>query len=161
MFRYLDNNNYYRFSWNSYGKWRRLEKRQNGVFKMLAEDAVPYVRNQEYSLEILVKGSTIQVQIDGDLIFSVADASIKSGSVALYSWLNRGSIFDDVLVEDLTGRVLLFDDFNDGNLANWTVLDEVSATSERSAWSIQNGVAVQSSNVGSRTVGQLGSFALY
>jgi hypothetical protein len=161
MFRYFDHDNYYRFSWNSYSKLRRLEKIQNGSFQILAEDAVPYVRNQEYFLEILVRGSTIQVQIDGDLIFSIADAGIRSGSIALYSWLNRGSMFDDVLVEDLTGKVLLFDDFNDGNLANWTILDERGVSSGPSVWTVQSGVVVQSSNVGSRSVGQPGTFALY
>jgi hypothetical protein len=161
MFRYLDHDNYYRLSWNSYSARRRLEKKQNGQYRLLAEDAIPYVRNQIYLLEILADGTNLQVKIDGKTIFSVEDASIGAGSIALYSWLNRGSMFDDVLVEDLNTReVLLFDDFRDGNLAGWTIVDE-APSGERSAWSVANGMATQSSNVGSRTTGQPGSHALY
>src|SRR6185436_11363178 len=37
MFRYQDEDNYYRFSWFAEGKSRRLEKRVNGVFQVLAQ----------------------------------------------------------------------------------------------------------------------------
>jgi hypothetical protein len=161
MFRYFDNDNYYRLTWNSYGSVRRLEKKQNGEFYLLSEDAVPYVRNRVYLLEILAKGATLQVHVDGKRIFSDTDSSIKSGTIGLYSWLNQGSVFDDVLVEDLkTGKVLLFDDFKDGNFAGWTLFDD-AVGGERSAWKVTNGMATQSSNVGSRATGQPGSFALY
>jgi hypothetical protein len=161
MFRYFDNDNYYRLTWNSAGSVRRLEKKQTGKFQVLSEDAVPYARNQVYLVEILAKGATLQVHIDGKPIFSDTDASIKSGSIGLYSWLNRGSLFDDVLVEDLkTGQTLLFDDFKDGNLAGWTLFDE-AVGGERPVWKVTNGMAMQSSNVGSRATGQPGSFALY
>jgi hypothetical protein len=161
MFRYFDNDNYYRLTWNSYSSRRRLEKKQNGIFQLLSEDAVPYVRKQGYLLKILAKGSTLQVEIDGKTVFSDTDASIKSGSIGLYSWLNRGSLFDDVLVEDLiTGQTLLFDDFRDSNLAGWTIFDEAQS-GEPSVWTVTNGVAMQSSNVGAWKTGQPGSFALY
>jgi hypothetical protein len=115
----------------SYDSVRRLEKKQNGKFQLLSR------------------------------VFSDTDASIKSGTIGLYSWLNRGSIFDDVLVEDLkTGQTLLFDDFKDGNFAGWTLFDD-AVGGERSAWKVTNGMATQSSNVGSRASGQPGSFALY
>ncbi len=41
MFRYRDSNNYYRFSWDSQRSYRRLVKRENGVFTLRAEDAEP------------------------------------------------------------------------------------------------------------------------
>lgn len=161
MFRYFDNDNYYRLTWNNASSVRRLEKKQGGKFQVLSADAIPYVRNQVYLVEILAKGATLQVHIDGNTVFSDTDTSIKSGTIGLYSWLNRGSIFDEILVEDLkTGQTLLFDDFKDGNFAGWTIFDE-AGSGERSAWTVTNGMATQSSNVGSRTTGNPGSFALY
>jgi hypothetical protein len=161
MFRYFDNDNYYRLTWNSYNAGLRLERKLKGTFQVLAEDAVPYVRKRVYLLEILAKGATLQVAIDGERVFSVTDANIKSGSIGLYSWLNRGSIFDDVLVKDLiTSQTLLFDDFRDGNFAGWTLFNE-ALSGERPVWTVTNGMAVQSSNVGSRASGQPSSFALF
>ncbi len=161
MFRYLDNNNYYRFSWDKQRFSRRLVKLENGVLTVLAEDAVPYVIGQTYQLQIVAQGTTLEVWIDGTLIFSVTDASFDGGTIALYSWYNQGSTFDDVLVEDLaTGTVLLWDDFNDGNFTGWTIVDE-GTTNGPSAWSAQTGALVQSSNIGSDTSSNLGTFALY
>lgn len=99
MFRVQDNNNYYRFSWGKQRNYRRLVKRENGVFSLLASDAVPYVTGTTYQVEILAQGGLLEVSIDGNLVFSVVDPSFSSGSVALYSWANAGTFFDDILVE--------------------------------------------------------------
>jgi hypothetical protein len=101
MFRYQDNDNYYRFSWDSQRSYRRLVKKQNGVFTLLAEDSASYVLGQSYQLEIVAQGTTLQVSIDSTLIFSVTDNSLVSGSIALYSWGNKGAYFDNVVVEGL------------------------------------------------------------
>jgi len=42
------------------------------------------------------------VSIDGSPVFSVNDSSLSSGTIALYSWGNTGSYFDDIVVEDLS-----------------------------------------------------------
>jgi len=102
MFRYKDENNYYRFSWDQERSYRRLVKCVNGQFTLLAEDSVPYVIGQNYRLKIGAHGSTLQVSIDGSPIFSVNDSSLSSGTIALYSWGNTGSYFDDVVVESLS-----------------------------------------------------------
>ena len=99
MFRYQDPNNYYRFSWDQSRSYRRLVKKQGGVFTLLAEDSVPYVIGQIYQLLIVAQGTILEVFIDGTPIFSVTDNSISSGSIALYTWGNVGSWFDDILVE--------------------------------------------------------------
>jgi len=41
------------------------------------------------------------VQIDGQTVFSVNDASLTAGSIALYSAGNQGSWFDDIVVSGL------------------------------------------------------------
>src|SRR5262249_50872755 len=112
-------------------------------------------------LEIAAKGATIEVYINGKVIFSVTDSSLLKGTIALYSSYNPGSSFDDVLVQDLTtGAVLLSDDFNDVAFAGWTIVDQ--GTDQRpSAWLVKNGSLVQSSNIGSNTSASLGTYALY
>ena len=102
MFRYQDVNNYYRFSWDKQRGYRRLVKCVNGKFTLLAEDSVPYVTGQDYQLEITAQGSTLQVSIDGSLVFSVTDSALSSGTIGLYCWGNVGSYFDDIVVEDLS-----------------------------------------------------------
>ena len=42
MFRYQDENNYYRFTWDKERSTRKLVKCEDGVFSILAEDSVPY-----------------------------------------------------------------------------------------------------------------------
>ncbi|MEX0804354.1 MAG: family 16 glycoside hydrolase [Candidatus Binatia bacterium] len=161
MFRYQDSDNYYRFSWYAQEKSRRLEKRVGGTFKMLAQDTVPYTTGQTYKLQIIAQGSSLKVLIDGRTIFSVTDTSLADGSIALYSHYNAGSSFDDVLVEDLaTGSVLLSDNFNDGSTRGWTFIDEGNEDGP-SRWWVSNGILVQSSNIGSTTLNDLGTYALY
>jgi hypothetical protein len=102
MFRYQDENNYYRFTWDRQGNSRNLVKCENGQFTILAQDSVPYVTGKNYQVKISAQGSTLQVSIDGSPVFSVNDSTFSSGSIALYSWGNAGSYFDDILVEGLS-----------------------------------------------------------
>jgi hypothetical protein len=159
MFRYHDNANYYRFFWKADNSRRQLEKIRDGVVTVLAQDFQPYVVGRTYGLKIAAKGSSLQVHIDGQLIFSVADSTFAGGTIALYSCYNQGSAFDNVLVEDLnTGNILLLDDFNDGDLRGWTIMDEGSKDGP-SQWQVSNGILVQSSNIGSGS--GHGTYALY
>jgi len=167
LFRYLNNNNYYRFSWDSGQGYRRLIKREFGEFTLLAEDAVPYIPGQTYRVEIVAQGSTLQILIDGALIVSVTDSSIPSGSIGLYSSGNEGSQFDDIVVEDLsTGDLLLSNNFNSNDINGWTFLDE-GTIGGPSVWSAATGTLVQSSPIISSNpndpsdLAKLGSLALY
>ena len=161
MFRYQDSDNYYRFSWYAQEKFRRLERRVDGTFKVLAQDTVPYKTGQTYKLQIIAQGSSLKVLIDGKTIFSVTDTSIADGSIALYSHYNAGSSFDDILIEDLaTGSTLLSDNFNDSSSRGWTFIDEGNEEGP-ARWSVSNGALVQTSNAGSTTANDLGTYALY
>ncbi|MBL7143444.1 MAG: DUF1080 domain-containing protein, partial [Phycisphaerae bacterium] len=98
MFRYQDANNYYRFSWDQERNLRRLVKCVNGQFTILAQDSVPYVTGKSYQVKIAVQGSLLQVSIDGSPVFTKTDSSFSSGTIALYSWGNAGSYFDNITV---------------------------------------------------------------
>ena len=166
MFRYQDPKNYYRFSWDRQRDYRRLVKCENGVFTLLAEDDEWYVSGQSYEVKIVADGTTLEVLIDGSPIFSVTDDTFSNGTIALYSWANRGSSFDDVSVEALsTGSVLLREDFSDGDFSGWSVIDEGNIQGP-SEWSATSGALVQSSNIYSTPtdasdLSKLGTFALY
>jgi hypothetical protein len=161
MFRFKDNDNYYRFSWYAQEKSRRLEKKVNGKFQVLAQDTVVYKKGQTYTLQTIAQGSSLKVLIDGKIIFSVTDTSIASGTIALYSHYNAGSYFDDILVEDLsTGSVLLSDNFNDGSTQGWTFMDE-SNEEGPARWLVSNGALAQTSNAGSTDANDLGTYALH
>jgi hypothetical protein len=163
MFRYQDNNNYYRFSWNGEQGYRQLEKRVNGVFTVLAEDAVPFTVGQTYRIKIVAERTSLQAFVDGKLVFQVADRTFNGGTVALFSSHNDGAVFDDVLVEDLpTNEVLLWDDFNDGDFKGWAIIDDEGTIKGPSEWTAAGGALIQSSNVGfERPDFKIGTYALY
>jgi hypothetical protein len=161
LFRFKDDLNYYRFCWDKQMGFRMLQKRVNGTFTTLAKDTVPYVEGRNYQVTIVAENSKLQVLIDGQIVFSVSDSALNAGTVALYSSFNTGASFDNIMVEDLkTAGILLWDDFNDGDLYGWTILDETTSNGP-SAWSVKNGVLVQSSSIGARDDAKSGTIALY
>ncbi len=50
MFRYTDDENYYRFSMDDQQGYRRLVRKVGGTFTVLWEDSMPYERGHEYVL---------------------------------------------------------------------------------------------------------------
>ena len=103
MFRYQDENNYYRFIWDQQRNSRALVRAVNGQFTILAEDFVPYVTGKNYQVKIAAQGGLLELSIDGSPVFSVNDSTFSSGTIALYCWGNAGSHFDDILVEGSSG----------------------------------------------------------
>ena len=97
MFRYVDQDNYYRLTLNARYGFTRLEKKVSGVFTPLAVNGRGYVVGQQVRLTVDVQGSKIQVFRDNEPLFAVDDSSISTGSVALYC--QDKSKFDNVLVE--------------------------------------------------------------
>ncbi|GEM_PF-2997140 len=98
MFRYQNGQNYYRFSIDRERAYRRLVKVVNGTTTILAQDTIAYAMNQWYDIKVIVVLDHIQVYLNGALLFGVMDPSITSGKIALYSWGNANSYFDDVWV---------------------------------------------------------------
>ena len=52
MFRYQDENNYYRFIWDKERKSRALVKCENDQFTILAEDSIQYAIGRNYQVKI-------------------------------------------------------------------------------------------------------------
>lgn len=99
VFRYQDNNNYYRYSMDASKNYRRLVKKSNGKFTVLAESSGGYQPNKMYNLKVRAIGQNLQVYLDGQKLFDVNDASNPKGKIGLYSWGSQNSYFDNVNVK--------------------------------------------------------------
>jgi len=99
MFRYQDNENYYRLSMNTRYGFTRLEKKVAGTFIPLAVNARGYDSGQVLHFIIDVQGSLIRIWINSDPVFALQDSDLASGTVALYT--QDTSSFDNVQVEGI------------------------------------------------------------
>jgi len=96
MFRYTDNDNYYRLSINSEAGGTRLESKVNGTFMTLAHNFRGYRPNSLHTIDIEVEGSLIQVYDNGNPLFAANDTDHAMGGVALYT--RDGTRFDNVSI---------------------------------------------------------------
>jgi len=99
LFRYQDDDNYYRFSMSQQFPYRRLVLKHEGVFTVLHEDEEAYVVGRPYHIDVTAKGSALTVQIDGQVWASVSDDTLSHGGVGVYARASQGAWFDDVTVE--------------------------------------------------------------
>jgi parallel beta-helix repeat protein len=106
MFRYTDNDNYYRFRWNrNYDfeptipgtQWRVFDVVKDGIWQTLWYDAVPDA-NTWYDFEVKCLGDRLVTYIDGVEIVDIIDDSHSQGTVALYVWGQDNTYFDDIEV---------------------------------------------------------------
>lgn len=114
---------------------RMLVKVENGVYKVLAADRVPYEANREYNLKTIVYGNRIRTYVDNELIFDVRDNSFSSGQIGILSSYNKNTTFDDISVS-LSGKTLFSDDFN--NSSAWNN-DNMSPWHDNGGWNIVGG----------------------
>lgn len=103
IFRWQDEDNYYRFSWKRGQPVRLLVKKVEGRFQILAQDSAAYLPVTNYALRVDISGDVIDVYVDEERIFHVQDPDpIPQGSIALYSCGTDRAIFDFVNVWDLS-----------------------------------------------------------
>ena len=104
IFRYIDKNNYYRFSMETGSDKgnRKLIKMKDG--KLLhfenSEDSHNFRKGRDYIITIDCLGARILVYVDGILVFSEEDnhSYHQFGRVGLYCWHNSGARFADIKV---------------------------------------------------------------
>jgi len=139
MFRYQDADNYYRFSMDRQGSYRRLVKKVAGLVTTLWQDAIQYKKGTPYQLRLSATGRELKAYLDGALLFNLQDNDLKYGRIALYSWANSGAHFKQVLVSDRTRRV-----------GQWLIRDE-GTTNAPSVWRLAGGALRQLSAIGGGT----------
>jgi Flp pilus assembly protein TadD len=104
MFRYVDQDNYYRFSMDSSRGYRRLVKKINGKVHVLAEENEGYEKGQNYRARAVAVKDRLMIYLDETLLFDVRDQSISRGKIGVYCWGNRGSQFQYPVVRLYPGE---------------------------------------------------------
>ena len=116
VFNWQDGQNMYMFDWNLQGNFRRLIKWVDGVSTILATEAVGYVTNQWYKIDVYTISGELVVAIDGVQIFNVDDNTFTSGKAGLFCSGNQSSYWDNYKVEcrgsDVNLKVLLEGPYN-------------------------------------------------
>ncbi len=143
MFRYQDEDNYYLLRWEKNNDNDRLLlwKFVDGVCTELGEVYTDLEENQWYTLKINLVGDHISVWKNKNMplngfaemwtsIFNLDDSSLSSGSIGLFTWKNKGARFDDILVENPDGDILLSEGFDCERKDRWTIVDEASGSSQ-------------------------------
>jgi len=116
---------------------RMLVKMEDGAFKVMAADNTPYDPNAEYQLKIRVQGSNIRVYIDNKEIFNVNDTKFAQGEIGLTSSYNQNSYFDNVVVQDNSGKTVLSDNFSSDS-GKWDNGD-IPSYYNQGDWRLENG----------------------
>jgi hypothetical protein len=102
MFRYVDNDNYYRFSMDSLIGYRLLIKKVKGVVTRLwfgfGKEVSGYWPGRSYMLTIDCIGNELIGYINGTRVFACKDNDLPNGRIGLYCWANPGARFFDVRV---------------------------------------------------------------
>jgi hypothetical protein len=131
LFRYQDDNNYYRFSMDSPAGYRRLIKKFGGAVSVLWSDNVAYALGQSHNVTLRATGDRLAGVVDGVTLFDLHDDNLKRGQVGLYCSANPTSRFERVLVADATRKV-----------NQWSVHD-AGTVAGPSAWRSSGGSLVQ------------------
>jgi hypothetical protein len=166
MFRYVDDDNYYRYSLDARLNYRRLVKKTSGVLTVLWETAAGYPVGEEWTLTVDAAGPHLIGYVNGERTFDLRDDDHRGGKVGLYCWANAGVRFRRVEVRStpLDAFGLLRDHFAEGDLTAWSFVDE-GTMSAPSQWAIASDVLTQTSEIFSPptdrdTLDKLGTLAL-
>lgn len=135
VFRYQDPDNWYRFSMDRSGAYRRLVRNLAGTQTILWQDSVAYTAGRVYSLTIVATGRKLFGWLDGTLLFEREDAHFSNGRVGVYCSNNDGARFASLVVSDPVRRI-----------GNWRLIDEAPWPTP-SGWRMANGVLRQTSNI--------------
>jgi hypothetical protein len=127
--------NYYRFSMDRAGSYRRLVKKVGDTVTVLWQDTVAYTVGQTYHLTLRAVGSELRGYLDGVLLFTTYDSELTRGQVGLYCSANTGARFARKLVADRTRWV-----------GRWTVHDEGTVNGP-SVWRHSGGTLLQTSDI--------------
>jgi len=98
VFRYMDADNWYRFSMDRQLGYRRLVRCVEGLVDELWSDAQLYEVGRDHLVTIDAVGDSLIGWVDGVEAFAVTDPSHARGTIGLYCWGNTGARFSSVTV---------------------------------------------------------------
>lgn len=114
MFGFVDNDNYYRLDVSGLEGYRKLWKRQAGIFTELNTSPQNYTLGKWFNLRIVHQNGVIVVYMDGEKILSAEDNSFSGGLLTLFCTRNESCSFDNVVILDPTGNPVLGANIVDG-----------------------------------------------
>lgn len=120
-FRYNDANNMYWFRLSKDDNQLKLLKKQAGNWTVISSVPQSLSFNTWYTAKVVVNGTSIICYLDGVEKINITDTTFANGSIGFRSY-NTSSLYDDVVVTDNSGQILLSDNFEDGNSAGWTTV---------------------------------------
>ncbi len=126
VFRYADDQNYYRFSIDRRRGRRILSRFTGGVFQVLHVSGLPLVAST-YDLVVEAAGSQLLVRVNGLLVASVNDPEHGAGAVGFYAQGAALARFEAVRVERIAR-----------SLGDWRI-DDTSPDGRRGVWRIAHG----------------------
>jgi hypothetical protein len=98
VFRYQDEDHYYRFSLTSGGS-RRLVRRNGNRMQQLWSQAGGLQLTQDYAITVDCIGERLVIYVNGTRVASVLDSEgYRHGTVGLYCYNNTGAEFESVTV---------------------------------------------------------------
>lgn len=161
MFRYQDQNHYYRFSMDRGQKYRRLVKNVAGAFKLLWHDDFAFEIGHAYEIVIVASGNQIWGYFDNVPMFAVEDSDLSQGKVGLYCWRNAGAKFSCVAVLPIDAAFTDWafkDSFPDLVVNRWAFVD-VGTVAAPSQWNVEGGRLLQKSPI-SGAITREGTYAV-
>ncbi len=85
-FRLQDQHHHYLWNSDLERKFSVLTKKDGDDFSVLAKSDWTYEKKQWFRLQVILKGSRIQILVDDQPLFDVADERFDQGSLALHCW---------------------------------------------------------------------------
>lgn len=127
VFRYRDENHYYRFSLDARLRYRRLVKVEGGQVTILWEEQSGFTLGEPFQLIVEAVGPRLTSLLDGLRIFEVIDSAHAQGRVGLYASNNPGARCEhfEVRQPSLEAHAWLRDRFAEGSLTGWLLVSEV------------------------------------
>ncbi len=101
LFRYQDDDNYYRFAMSNQESRRILVLKHDGEYTVLFQDDVAFTPGHAYQVQVSAVGSRLTVSIDGEEWRSVTDDTLSSGGIGLYTRGSDAAWFDDLSVQEV------------------------------------------------------------
>jgi hypothetical protein len=170
IFRYQDEQNYYRFSMDRQRRYRRLVKFEEGQAELLYDDNTQegFELGEPYEVEVQLttaNGAThIAIRLNSSIWGEVTDQDepIEQGQIGLYCWANTGARFSNVrvatpglapqaryelLVTGGEGGALLLQDEFDGD-----TLGDTWRPQPANGWRVENGELRRESSNGDEVI---------
>ncbi len=151
IYRYQNNDNYYRFSIDKQREKQRFIVKNNGVVSVLWEHDGAFVQGKYFSLTLDAIGPRLVGYMGDVRLFDITDDTHSRGQIGVYSYANTGIQIDRVEVHrpPLEAYALLRDRFYEGDISDWEFVD-VGTISAPSNWEVFEEVLRQTSNIHSK-----------